>query len=172
MNLVRSDFSEFYFKMDLTKSKELISYKENEGNNPSLWIINFKFECDHDHFTIIPDKIGVKQRTVLWYLVFVGFAVNYMIRINLNITIVDMIQQNFNKKEAIAECTGYSDRFDTINLSRLQDNSSQSTNQNETLISMIRQLPDRNKTYSLERRFLDSINVSYKEEHAYNFLTN
>ncbi|XP_066256482.1 sialin isoform X1 [Euwallacea similis] len=31
-------------------------------------------------------------RSVLWYLVFVGFAVNYMIRINLNIAIVAMIQ--------------------------------------------------------------------------------
>ncbi|XP_019772895.1 sialin [Dendroctonus ponderosae] len=33
-----------------------------------------------------------KARDVLWYLVFVGFAVNYMIRINLNIAIVAMIQ--------------------------------------------------------------------------------
>ncbi|KAF7266207.1 hypothetical protein GWI33_020441 [Rhynchophorus ferrugineus] len=31
-------------------------------------------------------------RNVLWYLVFVGFAVNYMIRINLNIAIVAMVQ--------------------------------------------------------------------------------
>lgn len=31
-------------------------------------------------------------RGVLWYLVFFGFAVNYMIRINLNIAIVAMIQ--------------------------------------------------------------------------------
>ncbi|XP_060519538.1 sialin-like isoform X2 [Cylas formicarius] len=31
-------------------------------------------------------------RDVLWYLVFVGFAVNYMIRINLNIAIVAMVQ--------------------------------------------------------------------------------
>lgn len=31
-------------------------------------------------------------RNVLWYLVFFGFAVNYMIRINLNIAIVAMIQ--------------------------------------------------------------------------------
>ncbi|XP_018572111.1 sialin [Anoplophora glabripennis] len=32
-------------------------------------------------------------RDVLWYLVFTGFAVNYMIRINLNIAIVSMIAQ-------------------------------------------------------------------------------
>lgn len=35
--------------------------------------------------------LTVQARTVLWYLVFVGFAVNYMIRINLNITIVEMV---------------------------------------------------------------------------------
>ncbi|XP_005176869.1 sialin [Musca domestica] len=34
---------------------------------------------------------NVEARTVLWYLVFIGFAVNYMIRINLNITIVEMV---------------------------------------------------------------------------------
>lgn len=31
------------------------------------------------------------MRTVLWFLVFTGMAVNYMIRINLNIAIVSMI---------------------------------------------------------------------------------
>ncbi|KAJ8919873.1 hypothetical protein NQ315_006402 [Exocentrus adspersus] len=30
-------------------------------------------------------------RDVLWYLVFIGFAVNYMVRINLNIAIVSMV---------------------------------------------------------------------------------
>ncbi|XP_030388374.1 sialin isoform X2 [Scaptodrosophila lebanonensis] len=33
----------------------------------------------------------VEARTVLWHLAFMGFIVNYMIRINVNITIVDMI---------------------------------------------------------------------------------
>uniref|UniRef100_A0A182WF31 Major facilitator superfamily (MFS) profile domain-containing protein n=1 Tax=Anopheles minimus TaxID=112268 RepID=A0A182WF31_9DIPT len=37
---------------------------------------------------------GISARTTLWYLVFVGFAVNYMIRINANITIVAMIKQS------------------------------------------------------------------------------
>ncbi|XP_058117294.1 sialin [Anopheles ziemanni] len=37
---------------------------------------------------------GISARTTLWYLVFVGFAVNYMIRINTNITIVAMIKQS------------------------------------------------------------------------------
>lgn len=33
----------------------------------------------------------MNARTVLWILTFIGFAINYMIRINMNITIVDMI---------------------------------------------------------------------------------
>lgn len=39
----------------------------------------------------------IKQRSILWYLVFVGFSVNYMIRINVNISIVDMIDQSYRK---------------------------------------------------------------------------
>lgn len=37
-------------------------------------------------------QCNVRARTVLWYLAFTGFAINYMIRINVNITIVDMVQ--------------------------------------------------------------------------------
>lgn len=33
----------------------------------------------------------MNARTVLWFLTFIGFAINYMIRINMNITIVAMI---------------------------------------------------------------------------------
>lgn len=33
----------------------------------------------------------IKQRTILWYLVFIGFSVNYMQRCNLNIAIIDMV---------------------------------------------------------------------------------
>lgn len=46
------------------------------------------------HFS---DDVKIKQRTILWYLVFAGFSVNYMIRININISIVDMIDENFRK---------------------------------------------------------------------------
>jgi hypothetical protein len=43
------------------------------------------------------DVVHVKQRTILWYLVFVGFSVNYMIRINVNIAIVDMLDNSDEK---------------------------------------------------------------------------
>lgn len=42
----------------------------------------------HKYFYFV---VIVQARSVLWYLVFIGFAVNYMIRINLNITIVEMV---------------------------------------------------------------------------------
>lgn len=34
---------------------------------------------------------GVNCRTILWYVTFVGFMVNYMYRININIAIVEMV---------------------------------------------------------------------------------
>ncbi|XP_075163502.1 sialin-like [Haematobia irritans] len=39
----------------------------------------------------------VKARTVLWHVVFVGFAINYLVIINLNITIVDMVKPTIPK---------------------------------------------------------------------------
>ncbi|XP_055840179.1 sialin [Episyrphus balteatus] len=45
----------------------------------------------------------VQARTVLWYLVFIGFAVNYMIRINLNITIVEMVMSKAKKLQRMTE---------------------------------------------------------------------
>lgn len=41
---------------------------------------------------------SVNCRTVLWYVAFVGFMVNYMYRININIAIVEMVS---NKKPTI-----------------------------------------------------------------------
>jgi hypothetical protein len=41
--------------------------------------------------------VRIKQRSILWYLVFIGFSVNYMIRINVNISIVDMIDKSYKK---------------------------------------------------------------------------
>lgn len=40
------------------------------------------------------DIIWINYRTILWLLVFSGLAVNYMIRININIAIIDMVAQN------------------------------------------------------------------------------
>jgi len=76
----------------------------------------------------------VEARTVLWYMTFIGFIVNYMIRINLNITIVDMIAG----KGAIT---------------------SNETHKNSTDLAALAEM---NERFSLERWFLDWANVSIR----------
>lgn len=34
----------------------------------------------------------ISERTILWYMTFWGFAINFMLRMNLNIAIVSMVQ--------------------------------------------------------------------------------
>lgn len=48
----------------------------------------------------------VQARTVLWYVVFCGFAVNYMIRININIAMVSMVRssQTYKKTTQSLDC--------------------------------------------------------------------
>ncbi|EDV36790.1 uncharacterized protein Dana_GF11776 [Drosophila ananassae] len=80
----------------------------------------------------------VSARTVLWYMTFMGFIVNYMIRINLNITIVDMI-------------VGHG--ADTAGNSTALANS-----------SALAALPEIRERFSLERWFLDWANIPYEKE--------
>lgn len=57
-------------------------YEQTEKKMPRLSIATIKS---------IEKIRGISCRTVLWYVVFVGFMVNYMYRININIAIVEMI---------------------------------------------------------------------------------
>ena len=77
------------------------------------------------HLKIFTLKLGTpcvlffsinEARDVLWCLVFCGFAVNYMIRINLNIAIVEMVKPKpFDKTIHVrSECIVYN----TTNSSR------------------------------------------------------
>lgn len=93
------------------------------------------------------DEVGVKARSVLWYLSFIGFAMNYMIRINVNIAIVDMIAPEFKGKSAASsECFVF-------------DNSTMLLANETTMTESI----DHNAKYiSLEKRFLDYIGVSFR----------
>lgn len=34
----------------------------------------------------------ISERTILWYMTFWGFAINFMLRMNLNIAIVSMVR--------------------------------------------------------------------------------
>lgn len=92
-------------------------------------------------------SVGVKARTVLWYLTFFGFAINYMIRININIAVVDMISAEFKGKSVVmSECV------------QVVNASSQTfynvSEGHDVIIS--------EKTYiSAEKRLLDFIGVSH-----------
>lgn len=44
---------------------------------------------------------GVKARTILWYLTFFGFAINFMVRVNVNIAIVNMISDDFKSAKEV-----------------------------------------------------------------------
>jgi hypothetical protein len=77
-------------------------------------------------------EIGVKARSVLWYLTFFGAAINFIIRINASIAIVDMIDSNYKK-----------------------------TPINFTLTSELNEIESDSKHVSLERRFLDFLGVSH-----------
>ncbi|XP_046481434.2 sialin isoform X3 [Neodiprion pinetum] len=72
-------------------------------------------------------------RDVLWYLSFCGFAIDYILRINLSLTIVAMVAPR-SEFVAIAQCT--QDISATINssLSKLLVNSSSPTNVEENTI--------------------------------------
>lgn len=92
-------------------------------------------------------KIGVKARTVLWYLTFSGFAINYIIRVNASIAIVDMIDVNYKKSQGnktivTSEC---------IVVANLSMSSAELSNELNLADS---------KYVSLERRFLDFLGVS------------
>lgn len=90
--------------------------------------------------------VGVRARSVLWYLAFIGFAMNYMIRINMNIAIVDMISDEFKsvKKIHMSEChSENSSFFDEAIHSQISD-----------------KVVVRKEYISIERKILDYFEVS------------
>lgn len=89
------------------------------------------------------ETVGIKARTVLWYLTFVGFAMNYMIRININIAIVDMISSEFKGKGVVmSEC------FSVVNAT------------NETFYHVSDDVVMSKKSFiSAEKYFLDFVGV-------------
>ncbi|XP_050301012.1 sialin [Anthonomus grandis grandis] len=74
-------------------------------------------------------------RNVLWYLVFFGFAVNYMIRINLNIAIVAMVQAKpKNNVSLTSECLMKNQL--AINMTRYRRDVDFSPNRNVSLSTL------------------------------------
>lgn len=90
------------------------------------------------------ETAGPRARSVLWYLTFFGFAINYIIRINASIAIVDMIDVNY--KSAINKTIVTSECIVERNLS--------------TSPELGNEINLDDKYVSLERRFLDFLGVS------------
>lgn len=92
--------------------------------------------------------IGIRTRSVLWYLTFFGFAINYIIRITASIAIVDMVDPMFrrssgNKTTVTSECYG---------------------EMNLTVSSELSTVLELKKYVSLERRLLDYLGVRHCNE--------
>lgn len=92
--------------------------------------------------------IGLRTRSVLWYLTFFGFAINYILRINASITIVDMIDTSYrkstsNKTIVTSECIVEANLTMSAELSN-EGNSIENT-----------------RYVSLERRLLDVLGVRF-----------
>lgn len=94
----------------------------------------------------------VQARTVLWYLVFCGFAINYMIRLTVNIAIIEMIAKNplANQTIHVSECLTSSTLL-PINHS-FPNNFSHAEIINTSRINVL-------PRYSIERTVLDFLRV-------------
>lgn len=66
-----------------------------------------------------PSKWGsINCRTILWYVTFVGFMVNYMYRVNINIAIVDMVavKKATTSNEHTSECVAHQTTHSPVNM--------------------------------------------------------
>lgn len=108
-------------------------------------------------------RCNVRARTILWLLTFVGFAINYMIRININITITDMIvtrprstaERHFGRSPS--ECVPFESwSLDANNVSNLTPRRQRHEQQqpNETRSATV-------GSFTLERWLLDALHVPY-----------
>lgn len=129
--------------------------RKQSKNVTENYLINFSFFCFCFSLSNPPyastDDVGVRQRTILWYLVFVGFSVNYMIRINVNIAIVDMLSSSYNSKKSTENSNISSSECFVRNASEFQT-------ANSTLLQLQRETSQ--KFPSLERKILDKLGVS------------
>lgn len=123
-------------------------------------------------------KPWINARTTLWYMSFCGFAINYVLRNNLNIAIVGMIKTrnspaNSSIIQSGSECYNNTVLLYTTNLTEIhQQQQHQMDNDNNHLNlnqSVILHGDDNEKvdgggrgsrTYLLEQQLLDLLNVS------------
>lgn len=99
----------------------------------------------------------VRARTVLWYFAFTGFAINFMLRVNMNIAITEMVTFNPSRHTVssnhsqVSECIV--NRFVDGNTTIVESNSSS---------SMIDAISTRPISYTMEQHMLNFVGVSGK----------
>lgn len=89
----------------------------------------------------------VKQRTILWFLVFTGFSINYMIRINVNIALIDMLDSVYKKPS----------NTPNVSIECVDTTNDVFTNDTENLNNDL--IENEHTRLSLERRLLDFLSV-------------
>lgn len=95
-------------------------------------------------------KQTINARTVLWYFSFVGFAINYMLRVNINIAITEMVTMNASTHTGhLSECVV--DGFAVGNTTAAHSNFTR---------SIIEDISSRALSYTWEQHILDFFGVS------------
>lgn len=106
-----------------------------------------------------PRKSWLSARTTLWYMSFCGFAINYVLRNNLNIAIVGMIKTGnigANNKSTAHSTTGSECYNNTVLL--YTTNLTHHEHLNHSVVADEKLL--KTSGYLFEQLFLDLINVS------------
>lgn len=81
----------------------------------------FKIDLNHvtstfiRNFKITNYIVYITARDTLWLLTFFGFGVNYMLRININIAIVDMVKRRpVNQESKAAQCYSLNETTESV----------------------------------------------------------
>lgn len=98
-------------------------------------------------------KQTINARSVLWYFSFVGFAINYMMRVNVNIAITEMVTLNASKHgNHMSECIVHTFKNSTTEFAR---------NINTTRL-MVDAISAPTIPHTLEQQILDYFGVSWE----------
>lgn len=95
--------------------------------------------------------VGIKARTIIWYLAFSGFAINFVITSNVPFAIIYMVEQSV-KNHSLSSISVSSECFGEGNFTLPSEASSEKSLAEIQLV----------KSYvSIERRILTFFNVSF-----------
>lgn len=98
-------------------------------------------------------KQSINARTVLWYFSFFGFAINYMLRVNINIAITEMVTLSASKANTVemSECV----------VDQLENSNTLLVHSNLSSLMIEHVMPRAIPSYSLEQQILDFFGVRF-----------